>query len=97
MEEKIINGTINIEKSLEKDFRHPEKTAINFTKRHLSRKRFSRFMRVLGPGLITGAADDDPSGIATYSQAGASYGYSLLWVFPLYFPCCWPCKNLAPV
>ncbi len=33
----------------------------------------------LGPGLITGAADDDPSGIATYSQAGAQYGYSLLW------------------
>src|ERR671922_107769 len=33
----------------------------------------------LGPGLITGAADDDPSGIATYSQAGAQYGYGLLW------------------
>ncbi len=34
----------------------------------------------LGPGLITGASDDDPSGIATYSQAGAQFGYSLLWV-----------------
>ena len=33
----------------------------------------------LGPGLITGAADDDPSGIATYSQAGAQFGYSLGW------------------
>ena len=33
----------------------------------------------LGPGLITGAADDDPSGIATYSQAGAQFGYSMLW------------------
>src|ERR671938_978585 len=33
----------------------------------------------LGPGFITGAADDDPSGIATYSQAGAQYGYGLLW------------------
>jgi hypothetical protein len=33
----------------------------------------------LGPGLITGAADDDPSGIATYSQGGAQFGYSLLW------------------
>ena len=33
----------------------------------------------LGPGLIAGAADDDPSGIATYSQAGAKYGYGLLW------------------
>jgi NRAMP (natural resistance-associated macrophage protein)-like metal ion transporter len=36
-------------------------------------------LRNLGPGLITGAADDDPSGIATYSQAGAQYGYALLW------------------
>jgi len=37
------------------------------------------FLRKLGPGLITGAADDDPSGIATYSQAGAALGYGLLW------------------
>ena len=36
-------------------------------------------LKKLGPGLITGAADDDPSGIATYSQAGAQYGYGLLW------------------
>jgi hypothetical protein len=36
-------------------------------------------VRLLGPGLVTGAADDDPSGIATYSQAGAQFGYSLLW------------------
>lgn len=40
----------------------------------------------LGPGLITGAADDDPSGIATYSQTGAKYGFSLLWLAPLTFP-----------
>ena len=52
----------------------------------LNRKRYSRFLRILGPGLITGAADDDPSGIATYSQAGAGFGYSLLWAFPLMFP-----------
>ncbi len=38
-----------------------------------------RFLRVLGPGLITGAADDDPSGIATYSQAGAQFGFGQLW------------------
>ena len=37
------------------------------------------FLRKLGPGLITGAADDDPSGIGTYSQAGAAFGYGLLW------------------
>ncbi|HXT17671.1 MAG TPA: Nramp family divalent metal transporter [Gemmatimonadaceae bacterium] len=36
--------------------------------------------RELGPGLITGAADDDPSGIATYSQAGAAFGYQMLWI-----------------
>jgi hypothetical protein len=38
-----------------------------------------RWLRKLGPGLITGAADDDPSGIATYSQAGAQFGYQLGW------------------
>ena len=36
-------------------------------------------LKSLGPGLITGAADDDPSGIATYSQAGAQFGYGMLW------------------
>jgi NRAMP (natural resistance-associated macrophage protein)-like metal ion transporter len=40
----------------------------------------------LGPGLITGAADDDPSGIATYSQAGAGFGYAMLWTAFLTFP-----------
>lgn len=48
--------------------------------------RFGRTVRVLGPGVVTGAADDDPSGIATYSQAGAVYGYGLLWMFPIMFP-----------
>ena len=41
--------------------------------------RFRRFLERLGPGLITGAADDDPSGIATYSQAGAQFGFGMLW------------------
>jgi NRAMP (natural resistance-associated macrophage protein)-like metal ion transporter len=40
----------------------------------------------LGPGLITGAADDDPSGIATYSQAGAQFGFNLLWTLALTYP-----------
>ena len=43
-------------------------------------------MRELGPGLITGAADDDPSGVVTYSQAGAAYGYSLGWSVVLTLP-----------
>jgi NRAMP (natural resistance-associated macrophage protein)-like metal ion transporter len=43
-------------------------------------------LKRLGPGLITGASDDDPSGIATYSQAGAGYGFSLLWTMVFSFP-----------
>src|SRR6185312_1640249 len=43
-------------------------------------------LRLLGPGLVTGAADDDPSGIATYSQAGAQFGYGLLWTVFLTTP-----------
>jgi NRAMP (natural resistance-associated macrophage protein)-like metal ion transporter len=45
-----------------------------------------RSFAVLGPGLITGAADDDPSGISTYSVAGAAYGYATLWIALLTFP-----------
>ncbi len=44
------------------------------------------FLRDLGPGLVTGAADDDPSGISTYSQAGAAFGFGLLWTALLSFP-----------
>jgi Mn2+/Fe2+ NRAMP family transporter len=45
-----------------------------------------RSFATLGPGLITGAADDDPSGISTYSVAGAAYGYATLWIALLTFP-----------
>ena len=51
----------------------------------VERKAF-RPLRFLGPGLITGAADDDPSGIATYSQAGAQFGFGLLWTVVLTWP-----------
>lgn len=44
------------------------------------------FLKVLGPGLVTGAADDDPSGIGTHSQVGAEFGYGLAWTFALSFP-----------
>ena len=44
------------------------------------------FLSRLGPGLITGASDDDPSGIASYSQAGAAFGYGLLWTMVLSLP-----------
>jgi len=49
-------------------------------------KLLKRSFDVLGPGLITGAADDDPSGISTYSVAGAAYGYATLWIALLTFP-----------
>ena len=46
----------------------------------------SQFWRTLGPGLITGAADDDPSGIATYAQAGAQFAFSLGWTLVIAYP-----------
>ena len=48
--------------------------------------RHPKLARIFGPGLITGAADDDPSGIATYSQAGAAYGFGQLWTIILCLP-----------
>lgn len=48
--------------------------------------KLKRFFKLLGPGFITGASDDDPSGIGTYAQTGAKFGYSLLWTAPFSFP-----------
>ncbi len=50
------------------------------------KKGFGRFIRILGPGVVTGAADDDPSGIATYSQAGAQFGLQMPWTLLLTLP-----------
>ncbi|MFY7830014.1 MAG: Nramp family divalent metal transporter [Flectobacillus sp.] len=50
------------------------------------KKKIISFWKVLGPGLITGASDDDPSGIATYSQAGAQFGTKLLWTAIITYP-----------
>ena len=55
----------------------------------MSRRPTSRlrtFLALLGPGLVTGAADDDPSGIGTHSQVGAEFGYGLVWTFVVSFP-----------
>jgi NRAMP (natural resistance-associated macrophage protein)-like metal ion transporter len=49
-------------------------------------KPWRAYLRALGPGLVTGASDDDPSGIATYAQAGARLGFGMLWVALLSFP-----------
>ena len=48
--------------------------------------RLKRYWKSLGPGFITGASDDDPSGIATYSQAGAAFGLAILWTALITFP-----------
>jgi NRAMP (natural resistance-associated macrophage protein)-like metal ion transporter len=50
------------------------------------RRGLKGFLQILGPGLITGASDDDPSGIGTYSQVGSQFGYSLLWTALFTFP-----------
>ena len=50
------------------------------------KNKLTRFWKILGPVLVTGASDDDPSGIATYSQAGAAYGLSTLWTALIAFP-----------
>lgn len=55
-------------------------------KSKLISSRIVKFFKILGPGLITGASDDDPSGIATYSQAGAQFGFSTLWTAFLTYP-----------
>src|SRR5207244_3719984 len=57
-------------------------------RRHHERRRpgWRKVLQLLGPGLITGASDDDPSGIATYSQAGAQFGYSMSWLMLFTWP-----------
>lgn len=45
-----------------------------------------KLLQIMGPGLITGASDDDPSGIATYSQVGAQFGYGLAWTLLFSYP-----------
>ncbi|NUP59944.1 MAG: divalent metal cation transporter, partial [Pseudarthrobacter sp.] len=50
------------------------------------KSRLRRLAGLLGPGMVTGAADDDPSGIATYAKAGAAYSNGLLWTAPVTLP-----------
>ena len=74
------------EKIILHDLSKTEREVYSISKSMLKHKRYNRFLRMLGPGLVTGAADDDPSGIATYSQAGAAHGFGLLWAMPVMFP-----------
>src|ERR1700737_3701547 len=64
----------------------PEERARVDTTRASSGPVWRVYLRALGPGLVTGASDDDPSGIATYAQAGSSFGFSFLWTALLTFP-----------
>src|SRR5258708_31405653 len=64
--------------------RHSRLRAARF--RRFFRPRPRGWLALLGPGLITGASDDDPSGIATYSQVGARFGYAMCWVMLFTFP-----------
>ncbi len=56
------------------------------SRRRSVQRKFGRALRIFGPGIVTGAADDDPSGLATYSQAGAQFGSSMLWTMFLTYP-----------
>jgi NRAMP (natural resistance-associated macrophage protein)-like metal ion transporter len=64
------------------------KTTSGNKSQHTDKKssKLARFWKILGPGLVTGASDDDPSGIATYSQAGAAYALTTLWTALITFP-----------
>jgi len=72
---RVLDETVEATKNVEKTVIEKEPV-----------KGVRNFWRTLGPGLTTGAAGDDPSGIATYSQTGAGYGYKFLWLAPFTFP-----------
>jgi NRAMP (natural resistance-associated macrophage protein)-like metal ion transporter len=74
-DEQIKEERRKIGERFRRIFRKPDK-----------KKGFSRIIRILGPGVITGAADDDPSGIATYSQAGAKFGFNTSWTLTITLP-----------
>src|SRR3954470_10596051 len=84
--EKVIEKTIaKPAEALEKAANVTEKLAETITHQK-PLKGATDFWHGLGPGLTTGASDDDPSGIATYSQTGAQYGNQLLWLAAFTFP-----------
>ena len=72
---RVLDGTVERSKALVKS-----------VKKYKQVKRIRRFWHILGPGLTTGASDDDPAGIATYSQAGAKFGYDFVYISFISFP-----------
>ena len=77
----VVLGEIEFVKALDGTIRIAESEILK-AKELLKnpRKKFSYFVRALGPGLITGASDDDPSGIGTYSSVGAKFGLAIIWM-----------------
>ncbi len=86
MPKNIFKKTIEAPAELlEKTIEQTEKTSRKIKSSKVA-KSTEKYWDTLGPGLTTGAADDDPSGIATYSQAGAQYGFHLLWLSFITYP-----------
>jgi len=82
-EEKLIEKKENLLKE-EGELIHKKESLLERSEEYLNESK--KYMKKMGPGVITGAADDDPSGITTYSQAGAQYGTSLLWMAAWVYP-----------
>ena len=72
---EVLEKTVELEQEIKKDIEKQEPV-----------REAKEYWKTLGPGLTTGAADDDPSGIATYSQMGASHGFNLIWLSLFSFP-----------
>lgn len=83
----IVWGEIEVERAVDGTIRITEEGLL--TARRILENRRQRtmlFIKGLGPGLITGASDDDPSGIGTYSSVGAKFGYAIIWMAPWLLP-----------
>jgi NRAMP (natural resistance-associated macrophage protein)-like metal ion transporter len=83
LSETTVPYTISIKSNMRQN---PLTNEINRLESTRPVKKTKEYWAELGPGLTTGASDDDPSGIATYSQAGAQYGFQLLWLSIITFP-----------
>lgn len=89
---KKLCGTTNTDMDAQTSKRSGEKLMAGSTS---WRQQYRRFAAAIGPGVITGAADDDPSGIATYSLAGAQFGTSMLWTAFLTWPLMGPVQMMC--
>lgn len=83
----VIWGVVEVERAADGTLQITE-TELNEARELLKHPwtRTKLFFKALGPGIITGAADDDPSGIGTYSSVGAQYGFGLIWLAPYLLP-----------